>query len=100
MSRDVTLTKEQLVDAYVTRGLTAQEAAAELGVHYQTVHNLLRRYGIPRRKTGARQDPALVAQRDGLLLKDYDAGMTVSGIAKRFKLSRQGVYDILKRRGR
>ena len=94
------ITKEQLLDVYVTRGLTAPEAAAELGVHYQTVHNLLRRYDIPRRRTGVRQDPALVAERDALLLKDFDEGKTVAGIARRFKLSRQGVYNILKKRGR
>jgi transposase len=94
------ITKEQLLDVYVTRGLTAPEAAAELGVHYQTIHNLLRRYDIPRRGTGPRQDVALVAERDALLLKDYDSGMTVSGIARRFKLSRQGVYNILRRLGR
>jgi transposase len=100
MTRGVSITKEQLLEVYVVRGLTAPEAAAELGVHYQTIHNLLRRYDIPRRKTGVRRDPALVAQRDALLLKDFDAGKPVTAIARRFRLSRQGVYDVLKRHGR
>jgi len=94
------ISKEQLLEAYVERGLSAREAAVELGVHYQTIHNLLRRYEIPRRKTGVRQDPALVAQRDDMVLAEFDAGKTVTGIARRFKLSRQGVYNILRRRGR
>jgi len=47
--RKFEVSKEELEDLYLNKGLTSAEIGEKYGVHYSTVCRWLRKYGIPRR---------------------------------------------------
>lgn len=93
------LTKEQVIDAYLEKGMTIHEAAAFLGVGPATFERYLRRFGIERRRQGTlgKKTGAPYQKRDAMLMRDFEAGKPVAEIADKFRLSRQRVHVILKR---
>lgn len=79
------------------KGMTATQIAEQAGVHYTSVINWARRYGVTLQK-GYGRDPRII-ERNKKMANMYAQGCTLESIGKQFGLTRERVRQILKKNG-
>ena len=100
------ITKEQLVELYVVQRKTMVRVAYELGIYKDTLRRLLMHYEIPLRSKPVLH-PNTVAYNSDIkkcasargrhILEMLEKGMTYPQIAKREGVSRNRIYQIVRR---
>jgi DNA-binding CsgD family transcriptional regulator/predicted DNA-binding protein (UPF0251 family) len=94
-AKPLTAAQEEVVRLY-TRGLSARQAGAGIGLSTDQVYRILRKAGVKRRRRGSRPPSVGVKQRNREVVRLYDQeGLTLREVGARVGLSHERVRKIL-----